>query len=136
MLTLELELKNKNINPTAMRLLVLKFLKKQSTAVTLNDIENSFEQSDRVTIYRTIKTFEAKGLIHSITSNNVTQYALCKDACNEINHQDTHVHFQCRDCNAIICLPSISIPKIELPKNFSLDELEIIARGICDQCQD
>ncbi|OJR65776.1 transcriptional repressor, partial [Escherichia coli] len=90
-LNLEQELKAKKINPTAMRLLVLKFLKQQKGAVSLADIEASFEQSDRVTLYRTVKTFESKGLLHSITTNNITHYALCAQGCDEKNHHDTHL---------------------------------------------
>lgn len=131
---LEKELKAKNINPTAMRLLVLKFLKKQQEAVTLSDIEASFEQSDRVTIYRTLKTFESKGVIHSIVSNNVTQYALCSPECDERNHHDAHLHFLCKVCHKTICLTQVSIPQIEIPKGFKLDEIEMMAKGICNAC--
>lgn len=132
---LEQELQEKNINPTAMRILVLKFLKQRDEAVSLADIESSFEQSDRVTIYRTIKTFESKGLIHSITSNNVTQYALCFQDCNEDNHHDTHLHFICTKCKKTICLTQVSIPKIEVPTDFQLDSIEVVAKGMCKECK-
>lgn len=132
---LEKELKAKKINPTAMRILVLKFLKKQRETVSLADIEASFEQSDRVTIYRTLKTFESKGLIHSITSNNVTQYALCSSDCNEEHHHDTHLHFECKQCKKVVCLTQVTIPKIEIPVGFQLDNIEVVAKGICKECK-
>lgn len=135
MLELEQELKSKGINPTAMRLLVFKYLKKQSTAVSLSDIESSFDLSDRVTIFRTLKTFQAKGIIHGITSNNTTKYALCSPRCNAGSHQDTHVHFYCKICQEVICLTHISIPSIVLPKGFELDDFEVIGKGVCLDCQ-
>lgn len=135
MLTIEEELFAKNIKPTAMRILVLKFLKKQQGAVSLADIENSFDQSDRVTIYRTVKTFESKGLLHSITANNVTQYALCSPNCSEDNHRDTHLHFICKQCKKTICLTQVAIPTIEIPEGFQLSEIEVIAQGICQLCK-
>jgi hypothetical protein len=54
-------LASKKISPTAMRMLTLDFLLKQSAAVSLSDIENYFFRSDRITLYRTLKTFEKKG---------------------------------------------------------------------------
>lgn len=125
----------KKIKPTAMRLLVLKFLKQQDGAVSLADIEASFDQSDRVTIYRTVKTFESKGLLHSITTNNVTQYALCSQGCDEDNHHDTHLHFVCSKCKKTICLTQVTIPKIEIPQGFQLDDIEVVAKGICKECK-
>lgn len=134
-LSLEQELQAKKINPTAMRLLVLKFLKKQKGAVSLADIEASFEQSDRVTIYRTVKTFESKGLLHSITTNNITQYALCAQECDEDHHHDTHLHFVCNNCKKTICLTQVSIPKIEVPAGFQLDDIDVVAKGVCKECK-
>ncbi|QQU04143.1 Fur family transcriptional regulator [Myroides odoratus] len=125
----------KNIKPTAMRILVLKFLKQQQGAVSLADIENSFDQSDRVTIYRTVKTFESKGLLHSITANNVTQYALCSSSCSEDSHRDTHLHFICKQCKKTICLTQVAIPTIEIPEGFELSDIEVVAHGICEGCK-
>lgn len=135
MLNIEEQLLAKNIKPTAMRILVLKFLKQQHGAVSLADIENSFDQSDRVTIYRTVKTFESKGLLHRITANAITQYALCSSNCSEDKHRDTHLHFICNQCKKTICLTQVSIPTIEIPAGFQLSEMEVIAKGICQSCQ-
>lgn len=131
---LEEELLSKRINPTAMRILVLEYLKTQREAVTLGDIEASFEQSDRVTLYRTLKTFEQKGLIHRISTGAGTQYALCADQCSEDSHQDTHVHFICNQCKKTICLTQVHIPKMVIPSGFQFDEYEVLARGICEVC--
>ncbi len=133
-LALEAELRDKNINPTAMRLLILNFLKQQKEAVALSDIECSFDLSDRVTIYRTLKTFEQKGLIHKIITSNSTLYALCFAACDENEHHDTHLHFICKQCHKTICLTHVSIPKIEIPDGFQLDDIEVTAKGICKTC--
>lgn len=131
---LEQDLLAKNINPTAMRLLVLGALKQKSEAVTFSDIESSFEQSDRVTIYRTLKTFEQKGLIHTIVTGNITQYALCSEACDETKHRDTHLHFICRVCQKTICLTQFSIPEVEIPKGFHVDDVEVTIKGVCEDC--
>jgi Fur family ferric uptake transcriptional regulator len=51
---LEKRLKGKKVKPTAMRLLVLETLQKQTAAISLNDLEAAFERADRITLYRNI----------------------------------------------------------------------------------
>ncbi|HWZ05000.1 MAG TPA: hypothetical protein VNX40_15390, partial [Mucilaginibacter sp.] len=76
----EQKLIDKNINPTAMRLLVLDFLLNQNAAISLSDIEKGLTPADRITIYRTLKTFEEKGLVHAIDDGTCSpKYALCLD---------------------------------------------------------
>lgn len=66
MKNIENKLTNKHVKPTAMRELVLKILSEQTNAVSLADIESIFDKADKVTLYRTLKTFEENKLIHSI----------------------------------------------------------------------
>lgn len=62
--------------------LVLKVLTEQTTAISLADLENTFEKADKVTLYRTLKTFEANKLIHSIDDETGSvKYALCTESC-------------------------------------------------------
>lgn len=135
-LELETLLTDKYISPTAMRLLVLEYLLNQSSAISLKDLEEDFQHSERTTLYRTLKTFEEKGLIHSIQDGSgFTKYALCSSNCKEGNHHDLHVHFYCYSCKETFCLSSYKIPNIPLPKNFQLEELSLNAKGICDKCK-
>jgi Fur family ferric uptake transcriptional regulator len=131
----EEKLTNKNIHPTAMRILVLDFLLGQHAATSLSDIERGLNPSDRTTIYRTLKTFEHNGLIHIIDDGTGTpKYALCTDECGENDHHDMHVHFYCTSCKETFCLPDHTIPKITLPSNFKLAEMNLIVKGICNGC--
>jgi len=132
---IENKLKVKDINPTAMRLLVLEFLTRQNAAISLNDLERGMAPSDRITLYRTLKTFEEKGLVHSIEDGTgATKYALCEEDCDGENHHDLHVHFYCNTCRETFCLPNTKIPDISLPINFFRQEMNLIIKGICDQC--
>lgn len=56
----------RKIKPTAMRQLVLKELTDEKTALSLSELEQKFDRVDRVTLYRTLKTFEKNKLIHAI----------------------------------------------------------------------
>ena len=93
MKNIEQKLLKKNTNPTSMRILVYDFLEEQQIAMSLSEIESHFYKADRITIYRTLKTFEEKGIVHSIQDNNTSKYILCDDGCDEKTHKDWHLHF-------------------------------------------
>lgn len=134
---IEHRLKDKDINPTAMRLLVLEFLTKQVAAISLNDLEKGMGPSDRITLYRTLKTFEEKGLVHSIEDGTgATKYALCESDCNGDHHHDLHVHFYCNACKETFCLPNTQIPEITLPVKFRSEEMNLIIKGTCELCNE
>ena len=128
---------DKNINPTAMRILVLNLLLKQVSAISLSDIEKALLPADRITIYRTIKTFEEKGLVHLIDDGTGSpKYALCMDECDADDHHDMHVHFYCTTCKETFCLPDHRIPQISLPPDFRPAEMNLTVKGVCDKCID
>lgn len=85
------------------------FLQK-TTALSHSDIEVYLNDGfDRVTIYRTLKTFLDKGIIHKILDDNGgVKYALCKDQCASGHHHHDHVHFKCSECNETFCFRKIS----------------------------
>jgi Fur family transcriptional regulator, ferric uptake regulator len=126
----------KGIAPTAMRILVLEHLQKQTAAVSLHQLENDFQHSDRTTLYRTLKTFEEKGLIHAINDGtDATKYALCAEACKAGYHYDLHLHFYCYQCKQTLCLPKHKVPAVKVPDGFELQELNLTAKGVCDRCK-
>lgn len=132
---IEQKLLDKKVQPTAMRMLVLDYLSKQSSAVGLTDIEKSLSPADRTTIYRSLKTFEEHGLVHSIEDGTGTpKYALCIDNCETGAHHDLHVHFYCNVCKETFCLPKSAIPGIALPAGFKTEELNLTAKGVCERC--
>lgn len=124
----------RNIKPTAMRELVLKVLTEQNKAISLADLEQKFENADKTTLYRTLKTFEENKLIHSIDDGTgAIKYALCKETC-QCHPEDLHVHFHCTKCQQTYCLNDISIPSIDLPMNFQLESVNMVVKGICSNC--
>ncbi|QYH39221.1 transcriptional repressor [Algoriphagus sp. NBT04N3] len=132
---LENKLKEKDIRPTAMRLLVLEALSGQEAAISLSDLEKAFEKSDRVTLFRTLKTFQENGLVHSIDDGTgAPKYALCEEGCECNIERDLHVHFHCRVCSETFCLPKYKIPEINLPTNFNGEEANLVVKGGCGKC--
>lgn len=131
----ELILKQKKIRPTAVRLLVLKYLGKQSVATSLTDIENNFDKSERTTLYRTLKTFEENGIVHKIDDGSGTaKFALCEAECNCELETDLHLHFHCNNCGETQCLTEQKIPHINLPKGFKAMDANLVVKGICSKC--
>ncbi|MEQ6125387.1 MAG: transcriptional repressor [Flavobacteriaceae bacterium] len=133
--TIEQLLISKNIRVTAMRLLIYKFLAEKQIAVTLSDIENVFEKVDRTTLYRTIKTFEEKAIVHQINDGTgITKYALCEQGCDCDIKKDLHLHFHCNNCGETICLTDHKIPQIKVPEGFISENVNLVVKGICDKC--
>ena len=130
------KLTSRNIKPTAMRELVFGILTEQKTAISLSELEQKFHKSDKVTLYRTLKTFEEKKLIHSIDDGTgAVKYALCKESC-QCNPEDLHVHLFCIKCQHTFCLDDIPIPSINLPVNFSIENINMVVKGVCADCND
>jgi Fur family transcriptional regulator, ferric uptake regulator len=129
----ESRLLDKNTKPTSMRILVYDFLSSQEAALSLSEVESHFENADRTTIYRTLKTFEEKGIVHSIQENTTTKYKLCHDGCSENTHKDRHLHFYCKICKQTTCREEISFPET-MATNFRIDEIRLFAKGICEHC--
>lgn len=136
MTTIDKILNQKAVRITPMRQLLLEFLVQEQRSFGLTELEDAFPKAERTTIYRTLKTFEEKGIVHSI-DNGVSEvkYALCKEHCTEQHHIDQHPHFHCTACQQITCLESVFIPAVQLPKGFEAKEIGMTIKGICDNCQ-
>ena len=131
---LENRLQQRQIKPTSMRILVLQYLMEQDTAVSLQSIENAFELADKSTLYRTLKTFEKNKLVHSIDDGTKKlKYALCLESC-ECETNDLHYHFHCNKCRNTFCLTNQNIPQIELPRNFKMEQANMVIKGLCENC--
>jgi Fur family transcriptional regulator, ferric uptake regulator len=129
-------LHRRQLSSTESRRKILTLFLNSNDALTHGDIEKEVgHKYDRVTIYRTLQTFEEKGIIHAIpTADNAVRYALCKE-CEEGHHHDNHVHFICTNCEKTICLDDVVSPGIELPKGYIADNVQVVIHGICKDCE-
>lgn len=133
--TLEKELQKREVRPTAMRILIFQYLLKNDVAVSLSDMEDHFDTSDRTTLYRTLKTFEEHGIVHQIDDGTgIAKYALCESDCNCEIEQDLHLHFHCTECNETVCLTEHKIPHISLPEGYQAEDVNLVIKGICVKC--
>ena len=131
---LENKLNKNKIKPTTMRLLVLHKLVESRIALSLSDLENKFEKADKATLYRTLKTFEDKKLIHSIDDGSGSvKYALCEVGC-ECDPKDQHIHFHCIKCDETFCFTQTKVPVSNIPSGFKASDVSMVYKGICANC--
>ena len=128
-------LKTFKLRHTPGREAILLLFLKRNYALSHADIEKEVEDTlDRVTVYRTLKTFLSRGLIHKVLDNQGSlKYALCSENCTSVHHQHEHIHFKCSKCEQTSCL-DVEIPPVKLPKGFKPEEMNLLVQGICDQC--
>ncbi|MCB0634088.1 MAG: transcriptional repressor, partial [Lewinella sp.] len=109
---------------TAIRDKVLQiFLEAGHRALSNADIEKHFDRLDRITLYRTLRTFEEKGLIHQVIDNSGTpKFATCSEHCAEHDHHDDHAHFHCVKCEKTVCLEDTTLPDVKIPVGFKVEE--------------
>ena len=125
------------ISRTEFRTELLNFFYSSSKSLSVDDILNHFDNSiNKVTIYRSLESFEKKGLIHKVPAvNHVKKYSLCKEnECDSSSHNHNHGHFICYSCTQTFCLEEMKSPDIISPKGFYIQELKLTAEGYCEDC--
>ncbi|HRE75147.1 MAG TPA: transcriptional repressor [Flavobacteriales bacterium] len=128
---------DKDLRKTPCRVFVLgEFIRKGNKGISETELENrSKGKFDRVTIYRTLKTFMDADILHKvIDDDNLVKYALCKE-CEDDHHSHEHVHFKCTSCNTTSCLDEISIVSVDLPKGYKKIEANYLIIGTCPECK-
>jgi Fur family ferric uptake transcriptional regulator len=130
-------LEHHKLRRTKIRLEILNIFLDRNYALAHSEIEETISKEfDRVTIYRTLKSFEEQGLIHRVLDESgAAKYALCLHEHNETHkHHDQHIHFNCVQCGHTFCLENIPIPEIKLPAPYQLQKFDFLAQGICKNC--
>lgn len=130
-------LEKHKLKKTGPRFSVLEVLSNRNVATSQPILEEILGKDvDRVTLYRILKTFEEKGIIHKIIDTNGTaNYAVCHASCTEHQHRDEHLHFNCTVCKNVYCLNDVHIPAFSLPDGFEATTINLVASGICPNCK-
>ena len=125
------------LRQTPVRRAVLTVLSHSPYALSGHEVEQQIGgEVDRITLYRTLKTFEESGLIHRvIDTSDTVRYAACAVGCSAEEHLDDHVHFKCTNCQHIYCLNQVAIPAVTLPARFEAQRRDYLLAGVCRECQ-
>ncbi len=129
-------LKAHQLRRTETRVEVLELFLEKDMALAQKDIEDELGTIDRITLYRTLRTFEDKGLIHrAIDGSEKLRFALCSHECNPVEgHFDEHAHFHCKVCEKTYCLEQIHTPSVRVPKGYQIESSHLVLKGICEHC--
>ena len=125
------------LRPTPTRRAVLQAFSGKPYALTGAEIEQEIGPgTDRITLYRTLRSFEQQGLLHRVADEtDVVRYAACSIECSPGAHFDNHVHFKCEVCQRTFCLSQVAIPAVTLPGRFAAQRRDYLLWGTCGQCQ-
>lgn len=137
---LEKLLADREIKPTAIRLLILRAMENAQCTLSLTDLEAQLGTVDKSTIFRTLNLFQSHHLVHSVCDGSgQNKYALCPPTCHCGEHDSTcleglHTHFSCERCHRTFCLRGLPIPEVKLPEGFELHDANYVLIGLCPEC--
>jgi len=124
-----------SLRKTPLRYKILSVLKNAVHALSQPEIEDKIEEDlDRITVYRTLKSFEEKGIIHRVF--DIWGTAKFAFSLPSAEHQDSseHLHFNCTKCKHVFCLQSYSLPQLNFPQGFKPVQVSLSAQGLCREC--
>lgn len=116
------------------RVAILKVLLKAGKPLSQDQVARSsgLGHFDKVTIYRTLASLLAVGLVHrAFVAKRAWHYELAHH-CTE---QQCHPHFTCTSCGDTHCLTEISLPMAKSPhKGFIIHRQQVRLEGLCPAC--
>jgi Fur family transcriptional regulator, ferric uptake regulator len=129
-------LKKYNLKKTAPRVAIISILANNDNPISENDIKEEMgDMYDRVTFYRSVQTLIEVGLIHRIVADNITMYAYNHSEGNINIPELNHVHFFCKKCHSMICLEEVKVRDYKMPKDYIIEDCEVLIKGVCKNCK-
>ncbi|PWE01447.1 Fur family transcriptional regulator [Marinilabilia rubra] len=124
-------IKSFGLSGTLIRKQIISCLWGDGIALTQKEIEERLPgETDRVTLYRTLRLFTEKGVIHKIVIDEDTRkYKLAGSF-----RKSDHAHFHCIKCNKLLCMPQLNVDLNGLPAGFRYQSAKLVVEGICDFC--
>lgn len=133
--TLREKLNERQLKATPTRMAVLRLIQKHEGAIPFSFLQEELENTDRITLFRTLNTLLDSGLVHKASfQNDETYYAQCPTSCSSVEHIHDHIHFKCTVCETVSCRQLPQGVKIEIP-DLLVQKIDINALGICNECR-
>ena len=128
-------LQTHKLKNTRLRKAVLSLLMQSDKGLSHQDISKTIDvEFDRVTLFRTLHSFEENGILHKIIDPNGTAkyaYTLPNQATQEVSH----AHFICLKCEEVFCLKDVfPLQDVKVPKGFSKKAIDVQVKGFCQKC--
>ncbi|AGY58118.1 Fur family transcriptional regulator [Gloeobacter kilaueensis] len=128
-------LEQQGLKVTPQRYAILQFLQQSDSHPTADELveqlNRNLPMTSRATVYNTLSTLKDVGLVHEVTHEaGVLRY--------DANIQPHH-HFICRICNRFDDIDWHLLDSLDLSpiagRYPQIDNVEVIVRGVCRQCQ-
>jgi Fe2+ or Zn2+ uptake regulation protein len=133
-------LRDKRLKVTKPRITLLRFLMREHGPFSTDDILSRLSKTalDRVTVYRTLSSFENSGLVVKCDlGDGIARYEAKTLHNHKHSHHDHHHHVVCRNCKRIesidICLPNNWEKQV---KSLGYKDIShsITVQGLCQKC--
>lgn len=126
-------LRSAGVRPTAMRLLILREIVSIDRTFNLSEMEERLDTVDKSTLFRTLTLFQQHHILHEVDNGSGSKlYCLC--TCGSPHHT-SHIHFTCTSCHRTFCIKDITTSSIPLPKDFEVEEINCVMKGLCPECR-
>jgi Fur family ferric uptake transcriptional regulator len=135
-------LRGAGLRRTPVRVGVLEVLAGSAQPMGVTQVLRALPQdTDAVTVYRTLNTFTRKKLVHRVRGEDRTwRYALGgAPPAPSSPHPHQHAHFVCDACGGVECLEQSQIPKtlvqsLRVDTRHAVTYAEVVLHGVCPKC--
>ncbi len=128
-------LRKRKLKATSSRLHLLSEMEAYQSAMPFSAIQEAMKSTDRVTLYRTLKSLKEQGIIHQAFQEKEESYfAICGKQCGKNHHHHDHIHFKCLSCKSVTCEQPSAAIEISIPDN-EIHKVSIHVEGICKLCK-
>jgi len=127
-------LKKARLYCTEARIAVLKVLMEVARPLRQDQVAEQVTRRalNKVTVYRTLESLVAVGLVHRAFTQNRAWHFELADHCSE---KQCHPHFTCTNCGVTHCLTDISVPIARIAgKGFVISRQQVRLEGLCPAC--
>ena len=143
---------------TQPRLQVLEYLLAQRRLLTQRELGQGLPEMDRVSLYRSIKWLWQHQLVARVDSDDGRRYGVTllatddelsgsarfavkghaakKNVVTEDKTASQSPHFYCTSCGVMQSLPQATIPQVQSPEGFVVEQVEVVVKGLCQACSD
>lgn len=129
-------LRSAGVRVTEVRCLTLACLLGTRVPLSHGELANlpALQALDRVTLYRTLHVLKAARLVHAVQGIDGS-WRYCAHSPRVSGCPGDHPHFLCERCGRMWCLTGQRLPQIEVPEGLSVRGKQLLAYGLCEECQ-
>ncbi len=134
-MNVEQMLNNAKLRATNQRKVVLGLLIEKASPLSHSEISSTLtEPLDKVTLYRTLQTMTASGIVHQVQGLDGV-WRFCAHDPESKGCPGDHPHFLCLHCGKMICLTNQRLPRVEVPDGMTVEGKQLVVYGCCSECR-